>query len=119
MEYAYSIVDKVGLLKSVEFLTGPFFQHVNSTDLVIGGISSAIAEAMLHDIPYLIFEPLDNGYSSKVLRESSLLDDNRVARSSDELLQLILEGRPSILINKVSYLWSSGESLEVQKRYEK
>ena len=107
LEYVNEIVHQLGLSQRIEILSGKFFEHVNSTRLIVGGISSAIAEAMIHEVPYIIFEPKENGYSDLCLEQSSVLDIKRIARTSEDLLCFVEDGRSSIEIDSRSYLYSS------------
>lgn len=107
LEYVNEIVHQLGLSQRTEILSGKFFEHVNSTRLIVGGISSAIAEAMIHEIPYIIFEPQENGYSDSCLEQSSVLDVKRIARTPEDLLCFVKDGRSSIDVDSRSYLYSS------------
>ena len=107
LEYVNEIVHQLGLSQRIEILSGRFSEHVNSTRLIVGGISSAIAEAMIHEVPYIIFEPRENGYSDLCLEQSSVLDIKRIARTSEDLLCFVEDGRSSIEVDARSYLYSS------------
>ena len=107
LEYVNEIVHQLGLSQRIEILSGKFYEHVNSTRLIVGGISSAIAEAMIHEVPYVIFEPQENGYSDLCLEQSSVLDIKRIARTSEDLFRLVKDGRSSIEVDARSYLYSS------------
>ena len=106
-DYVAEIIHQLGLSQRIEILSGRFSEHVNSTRLIVGGISSAIAEAMIHEVPYVIFEPQENGYSDLCLEQSSVLDIKRIARTSEDLLRLVKDGRSSIEVDARSYLYSS------------
>jgi hypothetical protein len=104
IEYVEKIVDQLGLERRIKILTGRFSDHVCSSKLIVGGLSSALAEAMIHEIPYIIYEPIENGYSDRCLRESSVLDFNRIARTTSDLMRLVEEGSSSIEVDRFSYL---------------
>lgn len=104
VNYVERIVDQMGLERRVKILTGRFSDHACSSKLIVGGISSAIAEAMVHEIPYIIYEPFENGYTDKCIRESSVLDFNRIARTPSDLMRLVQDGSPSIHVDRFLYL---------------
>jgi len=62
---------------------------------------------MIHEVPYIIFEPQENGYSDLLLMQSSVLEIKRIARTLDDLLRFVEDGRSSIEVNARSYLYSS------------
>jgi hypothetical protein len=105
-DYVELVIQSLGLAHRIELLSGQFSNHIKSTDLIIGGISSAIAEAMIQGVPYIIFEPAENGYSNKIFENFPALDINRIARNSSDLHKLILEGRPSVEVSGREYLYS-------------
>jgi hypothetical protein len=105
-DYVELVIQSLGLAHRVELLSGQFSNHVKSTGLIIGGISSAIAEAMIQGVPYIIFEPAENGYSNKIFEHFPALDVNRIARNSSDLRKLILEGRSSVEVSGREYLYS-------------
>jgi hypothetical protein len=41
-----------GLSERVKVITGRFCDHIKKAKIIIGGISSAIAECKIHDIPF-------------------------------------------------------------------
>ena len=77
---------------SVDILEGNFYEHVNKTKAVIGGISTAWKECACAEIPYFVFEPYANGYSDEWINRSLVVKIHNVARTPDELKRLITEG---------------------------
>jgi hypothetical protein len=90
-EYVNSVIAKLGMIDSVEILTGDFAEHLRSSKVIIGGISSAIAEAKINKIDYIIYEPIDNGYSETILSQSDVLDLSQIARNEYDLILKIAE----------------------------
>jgi hypothetical protein len=70
---------------SIVMLEGPLYKHLKKAKMIIGGVSSAIAEARYCDVPYYIYEPIHNGYPDSLLFNSSILSREIVARNIDEL----------------------------------
>jgi len=70
---------------SIDLLEGPLYKHLKKAKMIIGGVSSAVAEARYCDVPYYIYEPVHNGYPDSLLFNSSVLSRNLVARSIEQL----------------------------------
>ena len=68
--------------------------------MIIGGLSSAIAEARYCDIPYYIYEPIHNGYPDSLLFNSSILSREIVARNINELDNNIKKDMSIMIIDK-------------------
>ena len=98
--YVRNILTELGLDQQVPILTGYFFDHVQSAHAVIGGISTGIVETLFHDIPYYIFEPAENGYSDEIIALSVLYNRQSIARTQEELTDLIRDRRGSCIVNK-------------------
>ena len=78
----------IPLLKNkqgIDLLEGPMYKHLKKAKMIIGGISSAIAEARYCDIPYYIYEPLHNGYPDILIFNSILHSRKLVARTIEQL----------------------------------
>jgi hypothetical protein len=71
--------------QNIDILEGPLYKHLKKAKMIIGGLSSAIAEARYCDIPYYIYEPYQNGYPDSLLFNSSVISRDLVARNIDEL----------------------------------
>ena len=76
-----------------EILTGLFYLHVQKAKMVIGGISTGVIETYIHEIPYILFEPLENGFSDEIINQSAVLDRSRIARDETDLGRFITERR--------------------------
>jgi hypothetical protein len=87
--YVYRLVSDLAAEDRVDILVGAFSEHVQKTDFVIGGISTAVAESMMAGVPYLIFEPIDNGYSDEFLSTSQTLSLANIARDRASLVQMV------------------------------
>jgi hypothetical protein len=107
-EYVEQIINVMGLSERVKVITGRFCDHIKKAKIIIGGISSAIAECKIHDIPYIIYEPIENGYGEMYFEGNYLLKRSRIARTVAELESLIALGEPSVDIDREEYLFSSG-----------
>jgi hypothetical protein len=107
-DYVCYVINNLGLSERVEVITGRFHDHINSTSIIVGGISSAIAECKIHDVPYIIYEPIENGYGEMYFEGNYLLKRSRIARTVAELESLIALGEPSVDIDREEYLFSSG-----------
>ena len=73
----------------VDVLVGTFSEHVHKAEFIIGGISTAVAESMMASVPYLIFEPVSNGYSDEFLFNSTTLSTASIARDKASLIQMV------------------------------
>ncbi|MCW7482134.1 hypothetical protein [Leptospira kanakyensis] len=88
-EWLKLILEKNNLFDSVEIIEGRFHDHVKRTRFVIGGISSAIGESAFQSIPYYVYEPIENGYGSELIYTSNIIKENSIARTLDELRELL------------------------------
>jgi hypothetical protein len=93
--YVSRIAARVGV--EVTILGGRFYEHVRRAHLIIGGISTAIAESAAVGVVYIVFEPYENGYTDSMINESAILSRESICRSQSELLTAINERRSSWL----------------------
>jgi hypothetical protein len=91
------LLEKAGYLDKVTILEGPFSDHVKRTHKVIGGISSAVAEAAYHGIPYYIYEPIANGFSAAQVASCVIVSEGGVARNPAALLELLSNPKGSVV----------------------
>jgi hypothetical protein len=87
--YVRKVVSDLAANDRVDVLVGTFSEHVHKAEFVIGGISTAAAESMMAGVPYLIFEPRDNGYSDEFLSTSQTLSLANIARDRASLVQMV------------------------------
>ena len=85
---------------NIDILEGPLYKHLKKAKMIIGGLSSAIAEARYCDIPYYIYEPIHNGYPDSLLFNSSILSREIVARNINELDNNIKKDMSIMIIDK-------------------
>jgi hypothetical protein len=107
LEYVEAVIHKLCFSERIEILMGNFSEHVQSSRLIIGGIGSAIAEAMINNVPYLAYEPVDNGYSRKLLTENNVLSNVRIALNERDLLDLLIASVDVRVEDARRYLYSS------------
>ena len=87
--FVKKVVSDLAADDRVDVLVGMFSQHVNKAEFVIGGISTAVAESMMAGVPYLIFEPVSNGYSDEFLLKSTSLSSASISRDKATLSQMV------------------------------
>ena len=87
IEYVQDVLNEFD--QDITILIGRFDEFVGSANLIIGGISTGIADAFIAQVPYIIFDPLENGYIDKWITEAVVLSKELVARNSAELTDLI------------------------------
>ena len=80
---------------SVHILEGKFIDFAPLAHGVIGGISSAMAEATIANVPYFLYEPDANGYSDSFIATSTVIDKDMLARTPAQLLKLVSDGKSS------------------------
>ena len=105
IDYVIQVLQNLKMQDHVAILSGRFLDHVGKARLIVGGISSAVAESMLSGVPYIIFEPVENGYSDIHFQDDFLLHRNRIARTKSELETLLSSGKSSIDANPSEYLY--------------
>jgi hypothetical protein len=81
-------------------------EHLLNTRMMVGGLSTGIVEAFNLNLPYYIYEPLENGYSDKSL-ESRALNPERIARTLAELRENILSKRQTVIRSREELLGGS------------
>lgn len=87
--FVQEVVTELEAENCVDILAGTFSEHVYKAEFVIGGISTAAAESMMASTPYLIFEPMENGYSDEFLLTSTTLSSASIARDKSSLIQMV------------------------------
>ena len=95
LEKKYILPLLIDIPITVDILEGRFFEHVTKAKAIIGGVSTAVAEATIAGIPYFIYEPPINGYSDELINGSSVLQLKKIARTPQELKDLISAGESS------------------------
>ena len=93
MAYVRKILEDMDL--QAEILQGFFWEYVHSSPLFVGGISTALAEAVGRGARYIVFEPYENGYSDFEISRASVISRKSIARSSDELREMLAVGGTS------------------------
>ena len=78
-----------GFIENIVVLEGNFSRHINSARCIIGGISSAIGEAIFNEVPYYIYEPINNGFNEERISNSLVFEKKFIARDKEELLRLL------------------------------
>jgi len=91
--YVNKVAAEFEHISEIYILTGATRTHLLNCEFAIGGISTAIAEASINQIPYYIFEPLENGYSDAWISKSDWLTPSRISRNFDELQSSISGGK--------------------------
>ena len=88
-KFVQKVISDLAANDRVDVLVGTFSEHVRKAEFVIGGISTAVAESMMASVPYLIFEPVSNGYSDEFLFNSTTLSTASIARDKASLIQMV------------------------------
>jgi hypothetical protein len=91
--YVKHVIRNLGI--EAVILEGYLWQHLAKSPLFIGGVSSALAEVAASGAQYVVYEPLDNGYSDFDIAKSTVISRKTVARDSGELEEFILRGTSS------------------------
>lgn len=105
-EWLIPILESTGYLNKVTLLEGPFSDHVTCARRVIGGISSAVGETAYHRIPYYIYEPVANGYSTAEIASAVVVAEGGVAHTPTEL-QALLKSPGGSVINDRALLFGT------------
>ena len=87
-------------LNNIKIIDGQLFESLNSTEFIIGGISTAVLESFYNDIPFYIYEPYENGKTDKMLNSSKIYNVDSVARNISELKDMISKKRQSVNVEK-------------------
>ena len=104
-DYVSQVLLTLKMEDRIEVISGRFLDYAARARIIIGGISSAAAESMICGVPYVIFEPLENGYSDIYFQDDFLLHRNRIARTKSELEILLRSGKSSIDAYPSEYLY--------------
>ena len=88
-QFVRQVISDLAANDRVDVLVGTFSEHVPKAEFIIGGISTAVAESMMASVPYLIFEPVSNGYSDEFLFNSTTLSTASIARDKASLIQMV------------------------------
>jgi hypothetical protein len=91
IEYVKKVISSFENKVHIDVLQGDSITHLLNCEYAVGGISTAATEASLNEIPYLIFEPYENGYSDHWLSKSSMLNPLSLSRSAEHLSEAILK----------------------------
>jgi len=95
LEYLRTIADEFET--GIPVLEGPLRNHLGAAPLFIGGLSTALAEVVGRGRRYVVFEPLENGYTDAMVDRSTVVSRSSIARDDDELTSMICNGRTSWL----------------------
>ena len=93
LPYVKHVLRNLGI--EAVILEGYLWQHLAKSPLFIGGVSSALAEVAASGAQYVVYEPLDNGYSDFDIAKSTVISRKTVTRDSSELEEFILRGTSS------------------------
>ena len=105
--YVELCVQQLNAIGRVKILTGYFYEHIFDTRLVIGGISTAVAECMIARVPYIVFEPYNNGYDDEdIFGVLSPFGGDLVARNEQQLRKLVEKPTSSVVITREEMLYS-------------
>lgn len=91
--YVLRVARNMGL--NVTILKGRFYKHVWKAPLVVGGISTALAETAAVAAKYFVFEPYENGYTDEMIEQSQIMSRETISRNEDELYNALLDGSGS------------------------
>jgi len=80
----------------VSVLSGPMADLIKRAKMIVGGMSTTLAEATFMGIPYIVYEPVHNGYSSLDIKLSRVVDQSLVARNLDDLVSILESGKSSV-----------------------
>ncbi|MBC8052965.1 MAG: hypothetical protein H7Y13_07860 [Sphingobacteriaceae bacterium] len=105
LKYVSDLIQQENI--SADILTGMLYEHLPNVKMIIGGISSAVAEARYCDIPYYIYEPVENGYPDTVLLDSSVVTKSLVARTIEELEYNLDHRQSFLLVDKKNLIYNT------------
>jgi hypothetical protein len=94
-KYIEPLIRDLSVSVFVQILEGKFIDFAPLAHGVIGGISSAMAEATIANVPYFLYEPDANGYSDSFIAKSTVIDKDMLARTPAQLFNLVKDGRSS------------------------
>ncbi|HIF15601.1 MAG TPA: hypothetical protein EYQ86_09960 [Bacteroidetes bacterium] len=81
-----------------DIIIGEFNQYLSKTKFIVGQISSALFEASCKKVPYIVYEPYDNGVTDYSLKESILINRDSIARDTHELGEMIRRKETSVMV---------------------
>jgi len=93
LPYVREILKNVG--SDAVVLEGYLWQHLERSNLFIGGISTALAEVSAKKKRYVVFEPEENGYTDLQIGRATVISRKTIARDTCELEVLIRSGESS------------------------
>ena len=64
-KYIQQFIDSYFPSNKPIILKGMFYEHIGVSDIVVGGVSTAIAECVIFETSYFIYEPESNGYKEE------------------------------------------------------
>ena len=99
IEWIQILIKKMEMEKICTILAGYFYEHVAKARVVVGGFSTGIIETAWHSIPYIVYEPDGNGYTKESIKNSPIIDRNRVARTKNQLIALLRSGKSSVAVS--------------------
>lgn len=96
-----SVLNRHGY-NDIAIVGGQLYDHIQSCDLIVGSLGSAMIESIYNNVPYYIFEPYYHGISDKRLYSESILSsqDVVVSRTACELRENIELGKDSFIGKK-------------------
>jgi len=74
-----------GMSNNVKVESGKFSDVLPKAKLVIGSISSAMAESLYYQVPYYLYEPTENGVTAMKTINNPAIHSSAVAYTIDEL----------------------------------
>ncbi len=77
LNYVQLVIQLSGLEDRVTILTGRLSSCIRQCRVVIGGLGSAIAESLITEIPYYVYEPIENGFTEKY-HQSSIIPRDQI-----------------------------------------
>jgi len=86
-----------GAFNYPDIIKGDFNQYLSQTKIFIGPISTSIFEAACGKIPYIVYEPYENGISDYAFSESILVNRDNVARNTQKLSEMIKRQGTSVI----------------------
>jgi len=84
IKYYENLLDLAGCSKEVDVVGGQFKEFVNSSNIIIGQISTAVIESVYASVPYYIYEP-DYLQVEERIKSFKILNRKVIARTLDEL----------------------------------
>jgi hypothetical protein len=85
-------------LNCPDIIIGEFNQYLSQTNIIVGQISSALFEASCAKVPYIVYEPYENGVMDYSLKESILINRSSIARNVHELGTMLRKQDTSVIV---------------------